>query len=415
MKIQDVFQKANQKYLTWKEASEILGVDERTIRRWKNTIELNGYEGLLDKRTKSPSPLRAPERTRDQVKKLYRDTYFGWNVKHFHEQLAKHNIPYKYSWTKNLLQEASLVDSTHKRKKHRKKRDRKPLIAMMLHIDGSEHVWIPHLAPLKQVLIVIMDDANNDIYYAKLVNAEDTRECMHAFKHVIATYGLFCSIYSDRAGHFFHTPKAGGKVNLDNLTQVGQALFELGIQMIPAYSPEARGRSERLFGTWQNRLPKELKLHNIKTIPDANRYILEVFLPWYKNNLVKTPPQKGSAFTPYRGKNLDLIFSIKEQRTVNCDNTVQWNNRFLQIQPSNFRISFAKCKVLVHEHLDGNISVVYGPHVIGRFDSQGNALKGKINHSRPEKSYPHIHINSQRKRKKEPKKEKERTATANAA
>ena len=374
MKIQDVFNKAYHKHLTWKEAADILHVDERTIRRWKQTVEDNGYKGLFDRRTERPSPKRAPESIRNQVLKLYRDTYKDWNVKHFHEQLAQYGISYKYTWVKNLLQGADFIEVRHRKSKHRKRRERKPLIGMMLHIDGSDHPWIPALSPHRQDLIVVLDDATNDVYYAKLVVEEDTRECMLAWRQVIQTKGIFCAAYSDRASHFFHTPGAGGKVDLGNLTQIGRALYELGIQMIPAYSPEARGRGERLFETWQGRLPNELKLHGIKTIPDANRYILESFLPWYRKSLVKLPAQKGSAFVPYHGRNLDLVFSIKEQRSVACDNTLRWNNLILQIQPSQFRCSFAKCKVTVHEHLDGSIAVVYGPHTIGRFNPDGISL-----------------------------------------
>ncbi len=374
MKIQDVFLRAYHDKLTWRQAAEILKVDERTIRRWKQTIEQNGYEALLDRRTKRPSPKKAPETIAQQVCKLYRDTYRDWNVKHFHEQLMKYGISYKYTWVKNLLQGAGFVEVRHRKSKHRQRRERKPLIGMMLHIDGSTHSWIPALAPQKQDLILVADDANTDLYYAKLVPQEDTRECMLALHHVVLTKGLFCSLYSDRGSHFFHTPQAGSKVDLFNLTQLGQALRELKIEMIPAYSPEARGRSERLFETWQGRLPNELKLNDIRTIPDANRYILESFLPHFRKLFVKDPPQKGSAFTPFRGKNLHLVFSIKEQRTVAADNTVRWNNLTLQIQPSKFRFSFAKCHVTVHELLNGSITVVYGQHTIGTFNQAGFPL-----------------------------------------
>lgn len=366
MKIQDVFEKANRKTLTWREAAELLRVDERTVRRWKQTVELNGYEGLLDKRTRQPSPKRAPETIKSQVLKLYRDQYKDWNVQHFYEQLAKYGIGYKYTWVKNLLQGAGYVEVKTRKAKHRQRRPRKPLPGMMLHIDGSTHRWIPDL-PGFQDLIVVADDATNEIYYAKLVPQENTRECLLALRHVVRSKGIFCSVYSDRASHFFRTPPASPKVDLANLTQIGRALYELGIEPIPAYSPQARGRSERIFGTWQGRLPNELKLNGIKTVPDANRYILETFLPKYRASFTKPAEQKGSAFTPYRGRNLELVFSIKEQRTVGCDNTLQWNNRILQIQPSKFRISFAKCKVTVHEHLDQSVTVTYGPHIIAKF------------------------------------------------
>lgn len=374
MKIQDVFSKAHHQKITWNEAAEILGVTDRTVRRWKQIIEQNGYEGLLDRRTQRPSPKRAAETVRTQVLKLYYDIYRDWNVRHFHEQLAKYGIGYKYTWVKNLLQGAGYVEVRSRKSKHRLRRERKPLVGRMLHIDGSEHEWIPDLAPQKQSLILIADDANNDVYYAKLAPEETTRECMVGLYHTVVTKGVFCSLYSDRAGHFFHTPKAGGKVDLSNLTQIGRALYQLGIEPIAAYSPQARGRSERFYRTWQDRLPKELKLHGIKTIPDANRYILEIFLPHYRKQFLKTPAQKGSAFTPYRGKSLNFIFSIKEQRTVAPDNTIRWNNLILQIQPSKFRCSFAKCKVTVHEHLDQSISIVYGLHVIGRFNPNGASL-----------------------------------------
>ena len=366
MKIQDVFTRAYHKSLTWREVAEILKVDERTIRRWKEAVELNGYESLLDRRSRRPSPKRAPEPSRSRVLQLYRDQYKDWNTRHFYEQLAKYGIGYKYTWVKNLLQGAGYVEVRSKKSKHHQRRPRKPIPGMMLHIDGSTHSWVPSL-PGHQDLIVVADDATGDIYYAKLVPQENSRECMLALRHVVRSKGVFCSLYSDRASHFFRTPPASPKVDLSNLTQIGQALFELGIEPIPAYSPQARGRSERIFGTWQGRLPNELKLYGIKTIPDANRYILETFLPQYRASFVKPPEQKGTAFTPHRGKNLDLVFSIKEQRSVGCDNTVHWNNRILQIQPSKFRISFAKCKVTIHEHLDDAITVTYGPHIIAKF------------------------------------------------
>ncbi len=377
MKIQDVFTKAYQDRLTWREAAMILKVDERTIRRWKETIEQNGYEGLLDHRTRRPSTKRAPDRIRDTVLKLYKESYRDWNVKHFHEQLSKYSISYKYTWVKNLLQGAGFVEVKSRKSKYRKKREPKPLVGMMLHIDGSKHRWIPGLSTY-QDLIIVMDDANNDVYYAKLVSEENTVECMLALKHVVKTKGVFCSLYSDRASHFFHTTTANQKVDSSKPTQIERALIELGIEPIPAYSPQARGRSERLFETWQGRLPNELKLHGIKTIPDANRFILESFLPWFRKSLTRIPAQKGSAFTPYRGSNLDLIFCVKEQRTVNSDNTFSWGSQTLQLPPSKLKISFAKSRVIVHHHLDDSLTVTFGPHTIATFNSKPKNLKRTI-------------------------------------
>lgn len=391
MKIQEVFSKAYHEVMTWKDAAMALGVDPRTVRRWKRTVEEDGFERLLDRRRRTPSPKRAPENIRFAVTKLYRTDYHEWNVKHFHEQLKKKGIKYSYTWTKSLLQEEGLVHKVSERDTHRKKRPRKPVIGMMLHTDGSDHEWIPSLRGRKFCLIPVLDDATSKVYAAKLFDEEGTKEYMTLFREVIEENGVFCSLYSDRAGHFFNTPKAGGKVDLSNLTQIGRALYELGVQMIPAYSPEARGRCERFFETWQDRLPKELKLHGINSMEGANRYIEEIFIPWHNQTLVVEPLEKGSAFSPYHGRDLGFVFCIKEQRVVNCDNTVEWRTKVLQIEPSTLRVSFAKCKVTVCEHLDGSLSVLYGPQLVGRFDASGNPL---------------IHKNSQRERKEEKQRER---------
>jgi transposase len=383
MKIQEVFGRAEHGSIAWNEAAEILGVDPRTVRRWKGIVEEEGFKGLLDKRRRRPSSRKAPETVRHEVLSLYRDLYHQWNVKHFHEKLREKGIRYSYTWVKDLLQQKGLVQKVKKRAVHRRKRARRSLEGMMIHIDGSEHAWVPGL-PGRQSLILILDDATSRVLYAKLVPEEDTRESMLALWYVVRTKGLFCSVYSDRASHFFHTPIAKGKVDPGNLTQIGRVMQELGIQMIPAYSPEARGRSERCFGTWQGRLPNELKLHGIHTIPDANRYIREVFMGWHNKNLTIRAADKGSAFVPHRGRSLDYVFCLKEARQVGCDNTVRWNNLILQLEPSRLRGSFAQCRVTVCEHLDGMISILYGQHVLGRYTAQGERLnqnnKKRTNH-----------------------------------
>lgn len=389
MKIQEVFGKVYTGALLWKEAAEILGVDSRTVRRWREAVDESGFGSLLDRRRRSPSPKRVAQSARNEVLKLYRETYRDWNVKHFHEALQARGVKLGYTWVKNLLQRAHLVQKTRKRDKHRKQRARKPMPGMMLHIDGSDHAWIPGV-PGRQSLIAVMDDANNEVYYAKLVREESTWECLLALKNVVQTKGIFCTLYSDRAGHFFHTPKAKGKVDLSNLTQVGRALYELGIQMIPAYSPQARGRSERLNQTWQGRLPNELKLHGVKTIPDANRYILETFQGWYNKSLIVEPTAEGSAFTACVGRDLDLVFSVKEQRIVNCDNTVQWKKLMLQIEPSDHRVSFAKCQVTVSEDYEGRTTILYGPNIIGRYSRLGGNILNTTNNTKTKKRTNHL-------------------------
>jgi hypothetical protein len=346
------------------------------MKRWKGRYEQHGYDGLFDRRMKKPSPKRIPLEELQTILKLYRDTYMGFNIRHFHEKLAIHGIHRSYTFVKNALHTAGLVEKAPTRGKHRKRRPRKPLIGMMLHLDGSPHEWIPALPGQVFDLIVLMDDATNEIYDMMLVDEEDTLGCMTLLKHCIQKHGIFCSLYSDRASHFFVTPHAGQKVKEGPFTQIGRALNELGIHMIPSYSPQGRGRSERKFGTLQGRLPNELRLHGITTKEDANRFIRKHYIREHNKRFAFKPPQPGSAFVPVASHiNLDLIFSIKEQRTVNNDNTVSFDRRILQIQPSPLRISFSRCRVFVHQHIDHSLSISFGPHIIGRFDSLGIPIK----------------------------------------
>jgi hypothetical protein len=243
----------------------------------------------------------------------------------------------------------------------------------MLHIDGSKHRWFND--DRWYDLIVILDDATSEIYYAQLVEEESTRTVMAALRAVVEQKGCFCALYSDRASHFFETPKAGGPVDGQRLTQVGRALKELGIQMIPAYSPQARGRSERRFGTWQGRLPQELRLAGIQTVEEANRFLRERFIPEINRKFSVPAAEKGNAFVPAPGRDLDRVFSVQQERVVGKDNTVQWGERRWQIERTSWRGTLAGCRVTICEHLDGRVTIVYGPHVVGRFSVQGEPLK----------------------------------------
>src|SRR3982750_1022459 len=267
MKLQEVILKAMAGKLKWWEAAEIIGVTDRTMRRWRQQYEEHGYNRLWDYRKRSPSPKRVPVADLEKVLSLYREQYFDFNVQHFHEKLRdEHGLKYSYTWVKTALQEAGLVKRRNKPGSHRKRRPRRPLPGMMLHIDASQHRWFAGSEHPDYELLVIMDDATSEIYYAQLVKAESTVSVMKALREVIARRGVFCSLYSDRAGHFFYTPKAGGKVDLTRPPQVGRALQEVGIRMIPAYSHQARGRTERNSGTWQGRLPQELRIRGIRDL-----------------------------------------------------------------------------------------------------------------------------------------------------
>ncbi len=271
MKVEEVILRAIARKITWWQAAEIIGISDRAMRRWRQRYEQFGIRGLYDRRRGKPSPKRVPLAEVEKVLQLYREKYFDLNVRHFHEKLvAEHQVKLSYSWVKGLLQGAGLVAKGRKRGAHRKRRPRRPLPGMLLHVDGSRHRWFQDERWYD--LIVILDDASSAIYYAQLVEEESTATVMAALWEVIERQGLFCALYSDRGSHFWLTPKVGGKVDPHRLTQVGRALRELGVQMIPAYSPQARGRSERNFGTWQGRLPQELRLRGIQTVDEANRF-----------------------------------------------------------------------------------------------------------------------------------------------
>ena len=369
MKIQEVILKAASGEILWIDAADIIGVSYRTMKRWKSNYEEFGYDGIFDRRMKTPSPKSAPLSEIQTILRLYRSHYKDFNATHFHEKLKEHHDIHRgYTFVKKLLQTAGLLDKTRKRDKHRIRRPRKPLVGMMLHLDGSSHEWIPDLSGVFYDLLVLLDDATNRIYEMVLVDEEDTLQCMTLLRDCVAKHGIFCSLYSDRATHFFYTPKAGEKVQEGHLTQIGRALNELGIRMIPAYSPQARGRGERMNETLQGRLPNEFRLHGIKTKEQANRFLKDHYIAELNKRFAKTPEQSGSAFVPVAPHvDINLIFSIKSERTVNQDNTVSFQNQILQISPSQLRVSFAKCRVTVHQHLDLSVSITYGPHLLGYY------------------------------------------------
>jgi transposase len=373
MKVQDVMLQAMAKKITWWQAAEILGISDRHMRRWRERYEHEGYKGLFDRRRGKPSTRRVPLATVEKVLALYREKYFDLNVQHFHEKLqAEHGIELSYTWVKQALQGAGLVARGRKRGAHRKRRERRPLPGMLLHIDGSRHQWFQDQRWYD--LIVILDDATSEIYYAQLVEEESTVTVMAGLKEVIERKGVFCALYSDRGSHFWLTPKVGGKVDPHRRTQVGRALHELGVQMIPAYSPQARGRSERNFGTWQGRLPQELRLRQLETLEAANRFLREDYIAEFNRRFQVPSQQRGNAFVACRNRDLERIFSLQFERSVNRDNTVSFQNLSLQIERVRWRASLAGCQAVVHQHLDGTLSLRHGPHCLGRYTAQGTAL-----------------------------------------
>src|SRR5467141_1384369 len=340
MKVQDVLLKAMARKITWWAAAEILGVTDRTMRRWREKLEKDGYAGLADRRKGKPSAQRIPLTTVEQVLGLYKETYYDLNIRHFHEKLREeHDIELSYTWVQKALQGAGLVAKRHKRGPHRRRRPRRPMPGMLLHIDGSKHQWLND--DRWYDFLVILDDATSEIYYAQLVEEEATRTVMAGLREVIEIQGLFCALYSDRGSHFFVTMKEGERVDKHRLTQVGRAMKELGIQMIAAYSPQARGRSERSFGTWQGRLPQELRLAGITGIAEANRFLREKYIGEFNAQFRVAAEQKGTAFRRTSRSDLNWIFSVQTERVVAKDNTVAIAERSWQIGKTRFRHTLA--------------------------------------------------------------------------
>jgi transposase len=370
IKFRSVFDRYEASELNQIEAAELLGVTERTFRRWRVRFEEGGEAGLLDRRLGSVSRKRVPADSEQEIERLYRTRYKGFTAKHFHEYLIRdHQFTHGYTWTKAFLQSRHLLERAKKRGAHRRKRPRRPIPGMMLHQDGSRHEWIGGLDAMD--LIVRMDDATSEIYSAFLLPEEGTASTFQALLAVFGEHGLPLSLYTDRGSHYFYTPEAGGKVDRTHLTQVGRALAHLGVEHIAAYSPEARGRSERLFHTLQDRLVKELALAGISEVEAANRFISTVYIPAHNARFAVKAEQERSAFVAIPGVDLNEILCEQEDRQVGNDNTVAFNRLRLQIPPSPLRAHFVHARVKVRQYHDGAHAIFHGPRCLGRYDSAG--------------------------------------------
>lgn len=373
MRFEEVYEGCQKKRLSQEEAANILGVCSRTFRRQICRYEENGLEGLNDKRLTQASHRRAPVDEVMSLGELYRGRYRGWNVKHFYSWYSREGGKRSYTWVKNTLQRQGLVTKSKKKGTHRLRRERSPLPGMMIHQDGSDHEWV---LGKKWDLIVTMDDATNEHYSMFFVHEEGTVSSFQGVQDVILKKGLFSSIYTDRGSHYWFTPEEGGKVSKTQLTQFGRAMQQLGIEMIPAYSPEARGRSERMFRTHQGRLPKELAANSITTMEAANRYLKKIYMPAYNKEFRHEALEKGSAFVPWIGAHIEDTLCEHHERTVSPDNCVSFEGRTLQIPPDEYRCHYVRIKVRVHRYTDGSMSIFHGPRKLADYDENGK-LKTK--------------------------------------
>lgn len=370
IKFKSVFERYTAAEFSQLEAAELLGMSERTFRRYSRRFEEDGEDGLCDRRLGKASGKRVPSDRGDEVEALYRTRYAGFTAKHFHEHLVRdHRFTWGYTWTKAFLQSKNLLERARHRGAHRRKRPRRPLPGMLLHQDGSRHQWLGGQPALD--LIVTLDDATGAIYSAFLVHEEGTSSTFRALLEVFDVHGLPLSLYTDRGSHYFYTPDVGGKVDRTRLTQVGRALAHLGVEHIAAYSPQARGRSERPFHTLQDRLVKELALAGITDIAAADAFLREVFIPDYNTRFARKAEQEGTAFVAIPGVDLAEVLCLQEERKVGNDNCVSFNALRLQIPESPLRPHFVKATVKVRQYHDGSHAIFHGQRCIGRYNKKG--------------------------------------------
>lgn len=374
MTVQEVMLKALSGEVHWFRAAEILGWSPRTLRRWRERFETHGHSGLIDRRLLRPSKRRVPPAQLELVLRLYRERYAGFNVRHFHQIATRdHGVTVSYSFAKQTLQAAGLVKRHRARGRHRLRREPRACFGEMLHLDGSVHEWFTGEA-VRPCLIAVSDDATKRVVHAALYPSESTWAVMSSLAVVFRTAGLPMALYTDRAHWAFHTPKANGPVDKTRLTQVGRALARLGIEHIPSYSPQARGRSERLNRTFQDRLTNELRVAGITTLPAANRYLAEHFVPQHNATFMRAPRDPASAFVPLGSVGLDDILCHEEERVVARDNTVVIAGRGLQIAAQAGRRSCVGLTVTVRRHLDGRHTITRGTQRLGTFRDDGQPM-----------------------------------------
>jgi transposase len=372
MQIKEVLLRAMNKEYSWLRAAEILGITARGLRRLRQRMEQFGYQGLVDMRRGRPSPRRTPVAEVERILELYRERYSGFNARHFFQTVRReHGVKLSYSCVKQILLGAGLIKRRHSRGRHRRRRERRARFGEMLHLDGSRHVWLVLVPDEKQTLIQVVDDATSRLLYAQLWPGETTRGVMTAIREVVREHGIPESLYTDRAGWAFETPKAGGQVDKTHLTQVGEALARLGIEHIPSYSPQARGRSERMNRTLQDRLVNELRVAGITTLEAANNYLRERYLPTHNEEFTKEPMDPMRAFVELGAVDLDEIFFEEAVRTVGKDNTVGFDGVLLQIERQAGRRTCAGLAVQVRRHLHGGYTVRRGTQLLGAYDAEG--------------------------------------------
>ena len=369
----EVVVKAVAGLITWKVAATILGLSDRHMQRIRARYEQYGVAGLMDLRAGRPRARRVSTKTIEEVCRLKRDVYVDFSMKHFHEVVTEeHGLKLSYTLLRSVLQDAGLVEKAPGRGTYRRKRERRPMTGMLVHLDASTHAWVAGLA--KQDLVVALDDADGRILFARFVEQEGTASTFEALLGVVRRHGRFCELYTDRGSHFCRTPKAGGPSVTDG--QVSRALKTLGIRQILARSPEARGRSERAFGTLQGRLPQAMRVAGVTSYEEANVYLERTFVPDFNKRFTVTPAETETAFVKLTGIDVELVLAEQHERVVAQDSTVSLDGLKLQLPPSRDRPHYVRCQVVVHRLADQTLAVTYLGRVLARYAEDGSLQAG---------------------------------------
>ena len=382
MTVAEVCIKAMEGRITWLQAADICGLSARQLRRLRLRYEKLGLEGFRVGRAGKHQPRRIPAEVEAEVCRLRRKEYEDFTVQHFLEMLReKHDFTYGYTWLLTMLQRNGLAERHTTPGSYRRKRERRPMTGMLLHLDASRHAWLGQSQPMWD-LNVLLDDADGRILHGLFVPEEGVRSTQLALRDVLVRHGRFCELYTDRGSHFCTTTKAEhGPDDVQNGT-VSRALALLGIHHILARTPQARGRSERCFGTIQGRLPQELSLDGITSYEAGNRYLQERFMPAFNGRFTVTPREPESAFTRLDVREIDMALSERFSRKVRADNTVEFQKMELQLGRGAIRQHFARCPVTVHRMVDDTLLITHDGTVIGRYTADGATINDP-NHERP--------------------------------
>ena len=375
MKVQEVLMRAIAGKLSWCQAAEILGTSMRSVRRWRAHMEEFGVDGLIDRRKRRPSEKKVPLAEIQRVVRLYTERFSHYNMRHFHQVATRdHGVTFSYTLLRRVLQESGLVKKKKGRGRHRRRRERRACFGEMVHLDGSTHPWIRRRPELRWTLMQVVDDATSMALYAQFEEGETTLGVFRALSTVVEEYGIPMNLYTDRASWAFETPHAGEPVDKTKLTRVGEAMKRLGVEHIPSYSPQARGRSERVNRTYQDRLVNELDTAGIVTMEEANRYLREIYLKDHNARFSVAPRDPESAFVPAKGLDARALFYEQEDRTVRKDNTVSLDGICLQISKQPGRTTCAGMVVQVRRFMDRSMVIMRGVQCLGSYGPNGDPV-----------------------------------------